>query len=230
MKAIILAAGKGIRMMPLTENIPKVLVKVNSKPFLWYVIHNLKQAGYDDIGIVMGYKKEKIQDFLNEYNIKATLIEQTEQKGTGHAVMQVKNFVKDENFIVCGGDNLFSIQDLKAMQIDDNLCHVMGKKIEDPRKYGILIVDNNKLVKIIEKPPTIIGDMVNIGLYKFTKEIWPALEKIQLSPRGEYEITDAISLLAKEKKVDVLTLKNYWLDLGSKEDIPKVEEFLTNHF
>ena len=230
MKAVILAAGKGVRMLPLTEKIPKVLVKVNGKPFLHYVISNLKQAGYHELGIVVGNKKEKIAEFLQNNNIQATLINQEEQQGTGHAVMQVKEFTKDENFLVCGGDNLFSVDDLKSMKINDNLCHIMGKKIEDTRKYGVLITENNKLVKIIEKPPEFVGDTINVGLYKFTKDIWSALDKIELSPRGEYEITDALTLLATEKKVDVITLKDYWLDLGSKEDIPIVEAFLTKNF
>jgi dTDP-glucose pyrophosphorylase len=106
----------------------------------------------------------------------------------------------------------------------------MGKKIEDTRKYGVLITENNKLIKIIEKPPEFVGNIINVGLYKFTKDIWPALDKIKLSERGEYEITDALSLLAIEKKVDVLTLKDYWLDFGSREDIPIVEAFLTKNF
>jgi dTDP-glucose pyrophosphorylase len=230
MKAIILAAGKGVRMLPLTEKIPKVLVEINGKPFLHYVIKNLQQAGYNELGIVVGYKKEKIQEFLQQNNIQVTLINQDSQKGTGHAVMQVKQFVQQENFLVCGGDNLFSINDLKSMHIKDNLCHIMGKKIEDTRKYGVLITENNKLIKIIEKPPEFVGNIINVGLYKFTKDIWPALDKIKLSERGEYEITDALSLLAIEKKVDVLTLKDYWLDFGSREDIPIVEAFLTKNF
>ena len=226
MKAVIMAAGKGTRMLPLTEEIPKVLVEVNRKPFLYYVLKNLEKAGYDDIGIVVGYKKEQFPEFLEKYGFKAALIEQTEQKGTGHAVMQAKDFTKDEDFIVLGGDNLWSPGDLEAMLKQDSFCYVAGIKVDDPQKYGVLMAKNSGLVRIVEKPAKFVGNLVNTGLYKFTPEIYQALEKIKESERGELELTDAISLLAKQGKVKVIKVKDYWIDLGSKEDIPKVSEAL----
>lgn len=226
MKAVIMAAGKGTRMLPLTEHTPKVLIEVNGKPFLYYVIENLKKAGFDDFGIITGYLEEKIAEFVDEYNINATLIHQKDQKGTGHAVMQARDYCKDENFIVLGGDSLYSVEDLKVLNNDDNLCYIIGKKVDDPSKYGVLVEENGMLKRIHEKPQEFVGDLVNIGLYKFTPDIWSALDKIELSPRGEYEVTDAITALAVEDKVKVLPLKDYWLDFGCKEDIPKVESFL----
>lgn len=218
-----MAAGKGTRMLPLTEEIPKVLVEVAGKPFLYYVLKNLQKAGYDDIGIIVGYKKEQFPDFLKKYGFKATLIEQAEQKGTGHAVMQAKGFTKDEDFVVLGGDNLWSPKDLKGMSIDDNLNYIAGYEVKNPEMYGVLVTKGNSLVEIIEKPERFVGNLINTGLYKFTPEIYQALEQIRKSPRGEYELTDAISLLAGQGKVKVVKVKDYWIDLGSKEDIPKVE-------
>lgn len=222
-----MAAGKGTRMLPLTEHTPKVLIEINGKPFLHYVIENLKKAGFDEFGIIAGYLKEKIQEFIEQNNINATIIEQKEQLGTGHAVMQAKDFCKDENFIVLGGDNLFSVEDLKAINNDDGFCYAVGKEMQgDITKYGVFVIDGEKLVKIEEKPKVPPSNIINIGLYKFTPEIFDVLDKIELSPRGEYEITDAINILAEQGKFKALKLKNYWLDLGSKEDIPKVEQFL----
>ncbi len=226
MKAVIMAAGKGVRMMPLTKRTPKVLVKVNKKPFLYYVLMHLQEAGFDDIGIVVGYRKEQFPKFLEKYGFKAALIEQDEQKGTGHAVKLAKDFVGNENFVVLGGDNLWSTEDLKAMAQDNDKCYVAGIKVENPQKYGVLVVKQGKLVRIHEKPEKYVGDLINTGLYKFTPEIFRALEQIKLSPREEYELTDAITLLAEKGKVEVVTLKDYWLDLGSIEDIEKVEKFL----
>jgi len=108
----------------------------------------------------------------------------------------------------------------------DDKCYVAGIKVENPQKYGVLVEKNGKLVKIHEKPEKYVGDLINTGLYKFTPDIFKALEKIKLSQRGEYELTDAITLLAEKGKAKVYTLKDYWLDLGSLEDIPKVEKFL----
>lgn len=226
MKAVILAAGRGMRMLPLTERIPKVLVTVNGRPFLSYVLENLRSAGYDEFGIVVGYKKEMVKEYIEANGIKATLIDQEEQKGTGHAVLQAKDFVGDDDFVILGGDNLFSVYDLKSVRNHDEYCYIVGKEIDDPRKYGVLIVEEDKLVKIVEKPQVYVGNMINIGLYKFTPEIWGALDKIELSERGEYELTDALTLLAQEGKVKVLKMKGYWLDLGSNDDIEPISSFL----
>src|SRR3989338_7913014 len=98
MKAVILAAGKGTRMLPLTKDIPKVLIKVNGKPFLYYLLKNLQLAGYDDFCIVAGYKMEKIKQFLEEFGFKAEIAEQKEQLGTGHALMQAKEFCGKDEF------------------------------------------------------------------------------------------------------------------------------------
>ena len=226
MKAVIMAAGKGTRMLPLTEKVPKVLVKVNKKPFLYYVLSRLKEAGFDEIAIIVGYKKERFPKFLKKYGFVAELIEQDEQKGTGHAAKLAKKFAGKDNFILLGGDNLWSAKDLQSMPMKSGMCYVAGMHVDNPQQYGVLVVERDKLVKIIEKPKKFVGDLINTGLYKFTPEIFDALEKIKLSPRGEYELTDAITILAEKGKVGVLRLEDYWLDLGSIEDIPKVEKFL----
>ena len=228
MKAIILAAGKGTRMLPLTKTIPKVLIPINGKPFLLYVLKSLQQAGYSyhEIAIVAGYHQEKIAEFLKVNKIPATIIEQAEPQGTAHALRQVQFFCKQDQFIVQGGDNLFSVQDLQQVQINDQHCYVIGKEIEEWQKYGVLVVEDGKLRRIVEKPKEFVGRMINTGLYKFTSDIWQALQNITLSVRGEYELTDALSLLAQQEKVQVLPLKGNWLDLGSLEDIPKIEKVL----
>jgi dTDP-glucose pyrophosphorylase len=229
LKVVILAAGKGTRMLPLTNEIPKVLVKVNEKPFLSYVFENLRKAGYKNFGLVIGYKKEKIEEFLRETEIEAKPIEQKEQKGTGDAILCAKDFVGQDSFIVLGGDNLWSPEDLQAMNKKDELNYISAIKTKTPEKYGVLVEDGEFLKEIKEKPKDFVGDLINTGLYKFTPEIFEALEKIKLSPRGEYELTDAISLLAKDKKVKILKVENYWKDLGCIEDIEPLSEFLKNN-
>ena len=226
MKAVILAAGKGVRMLPLTETKPKVMVEVKGRPFLQYVLDHLRLAGITDVGIIVGYKKEVIADYLEKNNIKATLIEQKEQKGTGDAVKQAKEFCGKDDFLVVSGDSLFSVRDLQKLQQDDDFCYVVGRIVENPQKYGVFVVDKGKLVRIVEKPKEFVGNLANSGIYKFTSDIWGALDRIKLSPRGEYELTDAITILAQQGKVKVLTLQDYWLDLGCKEDVGKAEEFL----
>ena len=225
MKAIIMAAGKGTRMLPLTEDIPKVLVEVNGKPFLYYVIKNLEKAGFSDIRIIVGYKKEKIKEFLKEYNLKGELMDQKEQLGTGHAVMQLEGVVISENFVLLGGDNLWDVDSLKDIAKDDDLNYICGIEVEDTSKYGVLVVEGDKLVRVAEKSKESLGNLINTGLYKFTPEIFEALKIIEKSERGEFELTAAVSILAKEGKVKVIKAK-WWKDLGCVDDIKPVGEFL----
>lgn len=224
--AIIMAAGKGTRMLPLTERVPKVLIEVNGKPFLWYLIEELKKAGYKRFGIIAGYKKEQIEAFILEYKINGQVIEQAEPLGTADAVSKAQSFVDGSNFVVLGGDNLWSAQDLASVGVDDEYNWVAGIEVEDPSRYGVFVTKDDFLVRINEKPKEYMGNIINTGLYKFTPEIFEKIKQIDLSTRGEYEIVDAITLLATEGKVKVKKIQEYWMDFGCLEDIPRVEEFL----
>lgn len=226
MKVVILAAGKGTRMLPLTEHIPKVLVPVLGKPFLGYLLQHLKLAGFSEFVLVGGYKIEKLKEFVMQYGINAIIVEQREQQGTAHALLQAKMFCGKEQFVVVNGDSLFSPEDLKELVRMHFTSCIVGKETDHPEKYGVLAVQGNKLVRIVEKPKEYAGNIVNVGLYKFTPEIWTALDKITVSARGEYELTDGVTWLARHGNVEVLKLKDYWVDLGSREDIPRVEKFL----
>jgi len=223
MKVVILAAGRGERMGNVTEDIPKVLIDINGKPFLYYVMKSLQQAGYNDFGIIVGYKKEKILEFLDKYGFSAELIHQGEQLGTGHAVQQAEAFVNGENFICANGDDLRSIEDLKVLNRDDDFSYVMGRKVDDPEKYGVLIRTGDQLERIVEKPKDHVGNFVNAGIYKLTPAVFGELRAIEKSERGEYELTDAISLLAGQGKVKVIEQTGFWVSIGNQEDIPHVE-------
>ncbi|MBD3310126.1 NTP transferase domain-containing protein [Candidatus Woesearchaeota archaeon] len=225
-KIVILAAGKGTRMRPITEEVPKALIEVAGKPFLHWLLRTIQKAGYDDIGIVVGYKKEMISEFLEEEGFEATLIEQKEQKGTGHAVFQAEDFAGGKDFVVVMGDNLYSRCDLSGINKDDSYCYVAGYEHDDPSRFGVLVVEEGKLVRIHEKPKEFVGRLINTGLYKFTSEIFEVLKNIKLSERGEYELTDAINILAEQGKVKVLRLADFWKDFGKIDDIEEVNNFL----
>src|SRR3989344_2122997 len=169
MKAVILAAGKGVRMLPLTLDKPKTLIEINEKPFLMHLLERLYNAGFEDkdIAIVVGYKGEKIEEFLDEHNLAITVIAQQALLGTGDAVYHARAFVDEEDFIVLGGDNLFSADDLLRIQKEDESCYVAGWKVEDPSRYGVLVCKGDVLQEIIEKPKEFVGDLINAGLYKF---------------------------------------------------------------
>ncbi len=226
MKAVIMAAGKGRRMLPLTLDIPKVLVEICGKPFLYYLLKNLEKAGVEDIAIIAGYKKEMIEEFVSRYGFRIGLIEQKEQKGTGHAVKLAREFADGKNFLVLNGDNLWSADDINSICNDNSFNYVCGIEHKHPEKYGVLDAGDGFLRSIVEKPVQYVGSLINTGLYKFTPEIFDALDKIGISLRGEYELTDAIAILAKQKKVKVKKINDYWKDLGKIEDIELIENFI----
>lgn len=226
--AVILAAGKGTRMLPLTKKIPKVLIEIDSRPFLYYVLENLQEAGYERFGVVAGYMKEQIESFLGEspYRFSAEIIDQPRALGTADAVAKAKRFVGNDNFTVLNADNFISPLDYAKMIINDGLIHIGGLKVANPEKYGVLVQEKGRLIEIREKPQEFVGDLINTGLYRFTPTIFNYIEKVEKSPRGEFEIVDAISMAAAENLVKVQMIEGYWRDFGCKEDIPKMEKFI----
>lgn len=227
MRAVVLAAGKGIRMGKLTKDLPKVLIEIAGKPFLWYLLKALKAAGISEIGLIVGYKKEKIKKFLESGQFgDIVLIEQRQQLGTGHAVAHAKQFAKNEPFLVLMGDNLYSVADIKELSKASGPT-IAAIEVKNPSRYGVLVCDGDKLLKIMEKPKSASSSLVNAGAYLLTKDIFAAMEQIEKSPRGEYELTDAIMRL---EKVFVHKLEGCWIDMGSPDDIPKVEKVVRKLF
>jgi bifunctional UDP-N-acetylglucosamine pyrophosphorylase/glucosamine-1-phosphate N-acetyltransferase len=245
-KVVISAAGQGTRMLELSKDKSKHLISVENRPFLAYLMTNLVSAGYEDIILVVGFKKELMEEFKNEFinsskdyeKIKIQIADQYEilgpkekEYGTACPVKCVKEIVGKENFIYVYGDNLFSVADLKSMNIDDEFCYIAGLKQEHPEKYGVLIEDGDDfLEEIIEKPKEFVGDLINAGLYKFNHEVFDKISEVKKSPRGEYEITDVISLLAKERRVKIKKIKDYWHDFGNPADVEKLSNFIKNGY
>jgi len=221
-----MAGGKGTRLMPLTKNTPKSLIKINGKPFLWYLMTNLKSAGITEVFIIFRDKKEKFVKFLRENKFSANLVCQSDPLGTAHALNLLKNKMGISPFLVLAGDQLFSIQDIcSVIDLKHNFC-VSSFHVNDSRKYGLLVSKKDRLLKIVEKPQTKIAGDVNASLYKFSDKLFNYLSEIKISKRNEYELTDAISLMSKKENIRVYNLKDFWIDLGSKEDIPKIEKIL----
>ncbi len=250
-KVVISAAGQGTRMLELSKDKSKHLITVNNRPFLAYLLDNILLAGYKEIMMVVGFREDMILEFLATYplpsDVTVKLINQfkvlgprEKEYGTACPLKCVKSWVGNEQFISLVGDNFYSVNDLASMNIDDQYNYVGGLKAEHPERFGVLIEGegpsfakasegDNFLKEIIEKPTKFVGDLINTSLYKFTPEVFEKLPLIKKSPRGEYEITDVLSLLAKEGKVKIKKLKDNWMDFGKQEDIEKfAKEFLKN--
>jgi tRNA threonylcarbamoyl adenosine modification protein (Sua5/YciO/YrdC/YwlC family) len=242
-KVVIAAAGEGTRMLHLTTNKSKHLIKVKKRPFLAYLLDNLFLAGYRELILVVGYKEDLIKKFLSRYKppLKSLRSSQYTIKmvsqydilgpkskiyGTACPLMVVEDIVKKSPFIYLCGDNLYSVDDLKLMQNGSKYCFVASINKKNPEKYGVLIEEKGFLKEIKEKPKEFAGNLVNTGLYKFTSEVFGKLGKIKKSPRGEYEITDVINLLARSKMVKVKIVKDFWMDFGNPADIIQLSVFL----
>lgn len=225
MKAVILAAGKGTRMMPLTEDKPKVMVEVGGKPFLSYVIDSLRQAQITELCLVIGYKYRKILQYIAAEDIDASIAFQSNPQGTGEAIQLLEFFTKGDDFVVISGDNLFSSFDIHELANKEGNW-VSGIESDTPEKYGVLQTEDTTLKQIIEKPTNFVGNMINVGLYRFTSEIYSMLNQIERSSRGEYELPDAINLLAKKQTVSTYKLAFFWKDFGCPEDVKQMDHFL----
>jgi len=242
-KVVIAAAGQGTRMLHLTKEKSKHLIKVKKRPFLAYLLDNLFLAGYRDLILVVGFKEELVKEFLEKYKPPLKSLRPSQYKirqvsqyeilgpkskiyGTACPLMCARDIIKKSSFIYLCGDNLYSVRDLKAMNVGGKYNYVAGIYRKNPEKYGVLVEESGFLKKIIEKPKEFLGNFVNAGLYKFTPDIFKKIPKIRKSPRGEFEVTDAINLLAREKKVKVQKIQDFCLDFGNPADIILVSCFL----
>jgi len=199
MQAVILAAGKSTRTYPLTLTKPKPLLKVSNKTILEYNLEAIRYIA-DEIIIVVGYKKDMIKNFIKKHHPKLNIkfIEQHKQKGTGHAISILKDHLKDK-FILLMGDNIYSKEDVN--EIAKHKYSILVKNVKNPELYGVVKEKNKILTHIVEKPKKFISNLVNCALYSLGKEIFNSLEKIKKSERGEYELTDAIKIIAIKNKI-----------------------------
>lgn len=216
MKAVIIAAGKGTRMGPLTENRPKAMLPIANRPLLEHIIVAIKAAGIKDFLMVTGYSKEKIIDYFGDgasLGVNIEYIEQQRQNGTADAIAVARNSI-NERFLVSNGDVLAGIQDIKNILNARGEVVLAAKKVASPEEYGILYVKGNSVEKIIEKPKKSISDLANAGIYVFEPSIFDAISETGPSPRGEYEITDSIQRLIDSGKASGYVSLEKWQDIG----------------
>ncbi len=227
MKCVILAAGKGTRMLPLTEHAPKALIEYQGKALIEHVLEEFAGAGFKKAGIVVGYFGEQIMEKLgSEFKgMKLEYLKQKEQKGTGDAVQSAREWVRETEFVCGSTDVIVGKKDLGLLAKEMRDCEaiVLGRESKEPWRYGCLKIEENKLVEIVEKPEKgeAPGKLVNAGAYKFSKEIFESIEKTKESERGELEITNAINLLARQGKACFVKATETVKDIGSLEDLKK---------
>lgn len=225
MKCIILAAGQWTRLRPITDEIPKPMVKILGKPILEYLIENIYDR-VDEIIIVVWYKYEKIVEyFWDNYNwTKITYHHQPkDKKWTWSAIMWLD--IKDDVFLLYWDSILYKKDLEKILNLDWYGCLV--QEVTDPSKYGIFKQNSNWFaIEIVEKPKELIWNLANLWGFKFSSEIFELVNKISLSSRWEYEITDAINLFLEKHDFKLEKIDWKFIDVGYPEDIERAEKYI----
>ncbi len=237
MKAVLLAAGKGKRLYPVSENLSKLMIVINGKPFLEYVINDLISIGISDICIVIGHFGKQIKDHFGngqKFGVNIEFVEQKELLGTANALYCVKNFVGKNPFLLYLPDTILS--DSLTTYYDkivktNSEVHILVSKVsrENISNVGTIETDGNKIIKINEKSPHSSSNLAWAGIAIFRSNlIFNVIDKLSLSTRGEYEITEAMNEILNLKKDIEFQVSDKFLDLGTPKGLLEVMKFLLN--
>ncbi len=226
MKGLILAAGLGTRLRPITSLRPKPTISVANRPLILYAVDNLAAAGVKDIGVVVN---PPIYEYIKEIldlrdDVKVSYIIQDPPLGLAHAVKVSRDFLGDEPFVMYLSDNLFEkgiervVASFKAAQ---NVSATLAlTEVEDPRALGVAVVEHGRIVKLVEKPEVPPSKLAVSGVYVFDKRIHEMIAGLAPGAKGEYQITDAIQrLIEAGYTVAAETVDGWWKDTGKPEDI-----------
>jgi bifunctional UDP-N-acetylglucosamine pyrophosphorylase/glucosamine-1-phosphate N-acetyltransferase len=230
MKAVLLAAGEGVRLLPITATRPKHLIKVGGKPILQFCLEAVKNAGINEAIIVTHYMGDAIRQYFGageKLGLHISYVEQKAVLGTGNAAAVAEPYV-DDDFVLVYGDLLFgldAVKDMLQMFKQGKTAAVIGAvPVDRPESYGIIELDEKRRVKrIVEKPAVgkASSNLANAGVYVFSHEVFDKIRQTKASARGEWELTDAVTLLAKEGKAVLASelSKEGWFDVGRPWDL-----------
>lgn len=213
MDCIILAAGKGMRLRPHTERTPKPLLDVQGRPILDWILAALPPV--ERLIVVVNWLAEQIEDYLKRQRHHANWItvRQAEPRGTGDALMSCRGLGTSDRVMVLNADDLIGREDLQKLSRVP--MGILTHAVQDPASFGIVFQENGLLTKIVEKPRGLSPpQLANIGGYMFPRSVFDL--QLPLSERGEYEITDAVSQLARRGAFHVVEAK-FWLPIGTVE-------------
>ena len=234
MQAVLLAAGEGTRLRPLTEEKPKAMVEVADRPILTHCFDELAELGAEEFLVVVGYQKEKIIEYYGDAHedIPITYTHQREQSGLAHALLTVEDFVEDD-FMLMLGDNIFdaNLGDVVNRQREDRADAaflVEEVPVEEASRYGVCETNKyGEIIEVVEKPEDPPSNLVMTGFYTFTPAIFHACHLVQPSNRGEYEISEAIDLLIQSgRTIDAIRMDGWRIDVGYPEDRDRAESLV----
>jgi len=233
MRAIIPVAGIGSRLKPHTFSTPKVLLNVGGKPIIAHILDKLLEEGINKATFVIGYLGDVIKDYVEKTypTMKSSFIEQKSMEGLGHAIYTaIPTFDDDENFIILG-DTIFDV-DLKGV-FKNKISSLGVKEVEDPRRFGVAVLKDGYVEKLVEKPQTPVSNLALVGLYYVShkKALINCLNELvekDIRTKGELQLTDALQIMIdKGEKVTTFPVEG-WYDCGKPETLLSTNRFLLN--
>lgn len=235
MKGIILAAGKGTRLRPWTDNVPKPLLKIAGRPILDYIMNGFAEAGVTDLVLITGYLAEQIEEHYGHsfQGMKLQYIEQKEQLGTGHALRLAEDFLKDGDFMLSFGDVMADHANYSALKKFHEekgfVITITLNPVDDPYAGAAVYVDGDRVTALIEKPPrgTSTTNWNHRGIFMLNPIIFDELATLPLSARGEYELPVAVNnLIEKGTPVGAMAVSGLSSDIGTKEEFTSYEKYM----
>jgi glucose-1-phosphate thymidylyltransferase len=233
MKGVILAAGKGSRLYPITYTIPKPLLPLANRPTLHYAFDRLEEIGITDICVVVGENEPIMREALgdgSQLGVNLSYVRQTDPHGLAHAVGFAKEFVGQDSFVLYLGDAIYGepFAAHAARFIESGAANLnIVKPVPDPSRFGVANVEGDRIVKLVEKPKEPESNLAMAGLYFFGPALWDILPDLKPSARGEYEITDAIQLLIdRGDTVLAGVYEGIWFDTGTLPSFLETSRFL----
>ncbi len=226
-KAVILAAGRGTRMGSLTEDRPKPMVELRGKPVLEHLLDRLRAAGFTQACIVTGYRAEMIEEHFRHYPLTLTFLRQPEVNGTATAAALARDFAGRDEFLLTYGDIITGEGVYRGLfdtlLADATLAGTLAvKDVDDPWQGAAVYERDGIITRIVEKPPrgTSSTRWNSAGIYAFRPVLFDEISRVDVSPRGEYEITSAFAaMIACGLRIRIFPIEGAWRDIGRPEDL-----------
>jgi UDP-N-acetylglucosamine diphosphorylase/glucosamine-1-phosphate N-acetyltransferase len=228
MKAVILAAGEGKRMRPLTYERPKVMLPIAGKPLIEHLLEEVKEVGINDFIFVVGYHDETIRDYFGKgekWDVNIQYVMQKTQLGTADALRRTEGLVEDK-FLMLNGDTIVSTDDIGRVITEDVNITLGVIEVRNPEDYGVVETEGERITKIHEKMRKPPSNLINAGVYLLDENIFKALSKTAKSKRGELELTDSLQLLIEDGNDIFWKRIEHWIDVSYPWDLLAVNELL----
>jgi len=236
MKGVLLAGGRATRLRPITHTMTKHLIPLANKPILFYGLEALTQAGIRDIGVVVGCQHPDFPGSIDtrrdiaqavgdgsRWGARATYIEQDAPRGIAHAVLTARDFVAGDSFVTFLGDNFLPggildfVKEFEAQRPD---AMILLCRVPNPQDFGVATLEGERVVRLEEKPKEPQSNLALVGVYLFNQTVFPAIERLKPSARGELEITHAIQALIDDGlRVQAHEVRGWWKDTGTLADL-----------